>query len=95
MILKSIDHLQGWLNCTCSTLAALSELAAAESNVSQRQPIRYVELHQRVGICESSFLRHLGILLDSGVVVHSQKDASYRLAKPLNSLVAAFISALA
>ena len=63
--------------------------------ISQRQPIRYVELHQRVGICESSFLRHLGILLDSGVVVHNKKDASYHLAKPLNSLVAVFISALA
>ena len=62
--------------------------------ISQRQPIRYVELHQRVGICESSFLRHLDVLLSSGVVVHDKKDSSYRLAKPSNSLVAAFLSAL-
>ena len=63
--------------------------------ISQRQPIRYAELRQRVGICETSFLRHLDILLASGVVVHDKTDSSYRLAKPANSLVAAFLSALA
>ena len=62
--------------------------------ISKCQPIRYAELRQRVGICETSFLRHLDILLSSGVVVHNTKDSAYCLAKPANSLVAAFLAAL-
>ena len=60
--------------------------------IGARQPIRYVELHQRAGICETSFLRHLGILLAAGIIIRNP-DGSYSLAKPANSLAAAFLSA--
>ena len=60
--------------------------------IGARQPIRYVELHQRAGICETSFLRHLGILLTAGIIIRNP-DGSYSLAKPANSLAAAFLSA--
>ena len=60
--------------------------------IGARQPIRYVELHQCTGICETSFLRHLGILLSAGIVIRNP-DGSYSLAKPANSLAAAFLSA--
>ena len=60
--------------------------------IGARQPIRYVELHQCVGICETSFLRHLGILLAAGIIIRNP-DGSYSLAKPANSLAAAFLSA--
>ena len=36
LVEKRDNPMQGWLNCTCSTLSALSELAAAESNVWPR-----------------------------------------------------------
>ena len=60
--------------------------------IGARQPIRYVELHQRAGICETSFLRHLGILLAAGIIIRNP-DGSYSLAKPANTLAAAFLSA--
>ena len=60
--------------------------------ICARQPIRYVELHQRTGICETSFLRHLGVLLAAGIIIRNP-DGSYSLAKPANSLAAAFLSA--
>ena len=60
--------------------------------IGARQPIRYVELQQRAGICETSFLRHLGILLSSGIIIRNP-DGSYSLAEPANSLAAAFLSA--
>ena len=62
--------------------------------VLQHQPIRYHELHRRVGFCETSFLRHLNILLKSDVLVHDIDSSTYALAKPANSLAAAFHAAL-
>lgn len=62
--------------------------------VFRHQPIRYHELHRRVGFCETSFLRHMNILLKSGVLVHDADSSTYALAKPANSLAAAFHSAL-
>lgn len=60
--------------------------------VAVHQPIRFVELHRRVGICETSLLRHLGALVSAGVVAKSG-NGEYFLAKPANSLSAAFLSA--
>ena len=60
--------------------------------IAMRQPLRYVELHMRSGICETSFLRHLGVLTAAGIVTLDPKG-SYSLAKPRNSLAAAFLNA--
>ena len=56
------------------------------------QPIGYSGLHQASGLCETSFLRHLRILVSVGIVVRGD-DGSYRLARPENSLAAAFLAA--
>ena len=60
--------------------------------IAMRQPLRYVELHMRSGICETSFLRHLGVLTAAGIVT-LDPNGSYSLAKPRNSLAAAFLDA--
>ena len=60
--------------------------------IAMRQPLRYVELHMRSGICETSFLRHLGVLTTAGIVT-LDPNGSYSLAKPRNSLAAAFLNA--
>ena len=56
------------------------------------QPIGYGGLLQASGLCETSFLRHLGVLTAASVVVRNE-DGYYALAKPSNSLAAAFLSA--
>lgn len=55
------------------------------------QPIGYSGLHQASGLCETSFLRHLGVLMDAGIVARG-KDGYYALAKPSNSVSAVFLS---
>ena len=60
--------------------------------IAMRQPLRYVELHMRSGICETSFLRHLGVLTAAGIVT-LDPNGSYSLAKPRNSLAAVFLDA--
>ena len=60
--------------------------------IAMRQPLRYVELHMRSGICETSFLRHLGVLTAAGIVTLAT-NGSYSLAKPRNSLAAVFLDA--
>ena len=60
--------------------------------IAMRQPLRYVELHMRSGICETSFLRHLGVLTAAGIGTLAP-NGSYSLAKPRNSLAAAFLDA--
>lgn len=57
------------------------------------QPLRYSELRKLSGLCETSFLRHLGILTSAGIVELDQ-NGSYSLAKPRNSLAAVFLKAL-
>ena len=56
------------------------------------QPIRYAELKKLSGFGETPFLRHLGLLSAAGVVIHDG-DGAYSLAKPGNSLAAAFLKA--
>ena len=56
------------------------------------KPIEYSGLYQASGLCETSFLRHLGILMAAGIVVRG-KGGLYTLAKPSNSLAATFLSA--
>ena len=56
------------------------------------QPIHYVEFKKLSGLGETSFLRHLGQLLAAGIVVHDEGGA-YSLAKPGNTLAAAFLKA--
>ena len=60
--------------------------------IAMRQPLRYVELHMRSGICETSFLRHLGVLTAAGIVTLAP-NGSYSLTKPRNSLAAVFLDA--
>jgi len=55
--------------------------------------MRYSELRKLSGLCETSFLRHLDILSAAGIVALDDKG-SYILAKPRNSLAAAFLEAL-
>jgi len=59
----------------------------------EHQPLRFVELHRRVGICETSLLRHVKALVSAGIVARSA-NGEYTLAKPSNSLSAAFLTAL-
>ena len=56
------------------------------------QPIGFSGFRQASGLCSTSFLRHLGVLMEAGVVVRDE-DGSYALAKPSNSLSAVFLSA--
>ena len=56
------------------------------------QPIEYSGLYQASGLCETSCLRHLGILMAAGIVVRGE-GGLYTLAKPSNSLSATFLSA--
>lgn len=60
--------------------------------LSESPGISYSEFQKRSGICDTSFLRHLGILVGAGVVRRG-KDGSYSLAKARNSLEAVFLRA--
>ena len=54
--------------------------------------IRYDEFRRLSGMCTTTFLRNLGKLLDAGIVVRDT-EGFYSLAKPQNSLAAAFLAA--
>lgn len=56
------------------------------------QPVRYAEFKKRSGLSETSFLRHLDILV-AAKVVESNLDGTYSLAKPRNSLSSALLDA--
>ena len=56
------------------------------------QPVSYLELIRRSGLCKTSLFRHLDVLMAAGVVVRDA-GGSYALAKPSNSLAAAFLTA--
>ena len=56
------------------------------------QPVHYDEFRKRTGLGRTSFLRHLGILKSAGIVVQDAHGL-YLLAKPENSLAAAFLDA--
>jgi DNA-binding transcriptional ArsR family regulator len=53
--------------------------------------ISFLEFHKRSGLCETSFLRHLRILVNAGVV-SLDSNGLYSLAKPRNSLEAIFLA---
>ncbi len=61
----------------------------------RHQPVSYAELIRRVGFCETSFLRHLSILLRAGIIIRDADSGTYALSKPMNSLAAAFLSSVA
>ena len=56
-------------------------------------PVGYAEFLARSGICESSFLRHLDVLLKARVAVRNPQG-EYLIAKPKNSQEAVFLSAI-
>ena len=60
--------------------------------LSENSQISYLEFHKRSGLCETSFLRHLRVLTNSGVVA-LDPNGLYSLAKPKNSLEAIFLAA--
>ena len=53
--------------------------------------ISYLEYHKRSGLCETSFLRHLKILVNAGII-SLDSNGLYSLAKPRNSLEAIFLA---
>lgn len=53
--------------------------------------ISFLEFHKRSGLCETSFLRHLKILVNAGIV-SLDSNRLYSLAKPQNSLEAIFLA---
>ena len=57
--------------------------------LASHSPLGYAEFHARSGICETSFLRHLGVLEAAGIVIRSP-EGEYLIAKPGNSLEAVF-----
>jgi DNA-binding transcriptional ArsR family regulator len=59
--------------------------------LSEHSGISYLEFHKRSGLCETSFLRHLRILVNAGVV-SSDSNGLYSVAKPRNSLEAIFLA---
>ena len=59
--------------------------------LSEHRGISYLEFHKRSGLCETSFLRHLRILANAGVV-SLDSNGLYSLAKPRNSLEAIFLA---
>ena len=59
--------------------------------LSEHSGISYLEFHKRSGLCETSFLRHLRILVNAGVV-SLDSNGLYLLAKPRNSLEAIFLA---
>ena len=60
--------------------------------LAANSPLRYAEFLVRSGLCETSFLRHLGILESAGIVMRVA-NGEYSLAKSRNSLEAVFLSA--
>jgi len=59
--------------------------------LASHSPLGYAEFLLRSGLCETSFLRHLGMLVESGIAVRSTKG-EYLIAKPRNSLESVFLS---
>ncbi|MBR3823449.1 MAG: transcriptional regulator [Kiritimatiellae bacterium] len=59
--------------------------------LSEHNRISYLEFHKRSGLCETSFLRHLRILANAGIV-SLDSNGLYSLAKPRNSLEAIFLA---
>jgi predicted ArsR family transcriptional regulator len=59
--------------------------------LSEHRGISYLEFHKRSGLCKTSFLRHLRILANAGIVSLDSKGL-YSLAKPRNSLEAIFLA---
>jgi DNA-binding transcriptional ArsR family regulator len=59
--------------------------------LSEHSGISYLEFHKRSGLCETSFLRHLRILVNAGIV-SLDSNGLYLLAKPRNSLEAIFLA---
>ena len=53
--------------------------------------ISFLEFHKRSGLCETSFLRHLRILVNAGII-SLDSNGLYSLAKPRNSLEAIFLA---
>jgi len=84
-----------WTDRLLPLLKAYSNVRREEiiRTVAMFQPIRYAELRRRLGICETSFLRHLAILSKAGIIVRDIHD-NYLAAKPANSLSAALLAAV-
>jgi DNA-binding transcriptional ArsR family regulator len=59
--------------------------------LSEHSGISFLEFHKRSGLCETSFLRHLRILANAGIV-SLDSNGLYSLAKPRNSLEAIFLA---
>ena len=59
--------------------------------LSEHSGISFLEFHKRSGLCETSFLRHLRILVNAGIV-SLDSNGLYSLAKPRNSLEAIFLA---
>ena len=59
--------------------------------LSEYSGISFLEFHKRSGLCETSFLRHLRILVNAGIV-SLDSNGLYSLAKPRNSLEAIFLA---
>ena len=93
--LFAASHLpDGWAQGLLPTLRAYSN-ARREAIVRllhASQPIRYREFKRLSGLCETTFLRHLDILVAAGVVMRDQ-DGFYSLAKPSTPLSAEFLKA--
>ena len=82
-----------WQDILMPILNAYSNLRR-ESMVrilSEHNRISYLEFHKRSGLCETSFLRHLRILANAGIV-SLDSNGLYSLAKPRNSLEAIFLA---
>ena len=59
--------------------------------LSEHSGISFLEFHKRSGLCETSFLRHLRILVNAGIV-SLDSNGLYSLAKPRNTLEAIFLA---
>ena len=84
-----------WTDILMPTLRAYSSprREAIMRILLEHPKICYSELLVRSGMCEMTFLRHLGILATAGMVV-CDSTKSYSLAKPRNSLESALSAAL-
>ena len=83
-----------WIRDLLPTLRAYSN-ARRESIVRLLhtcQPVRYAEFKGLSGLHETSFLRHLDILIAAGIIVHD-RDGFYSIARPPNPLAAEFLKA--
>ena len=59
--------------------------------LSEHSGISYLEFHKRSGLCETSFLRHLKILVNAGII-SLDSNGLYSLVKPRNTLEAIFLA---